>query len=238
MTESDLITHSAFVLAAGRGSRMMPITQNIPKPLVTVNNETLLRRTLDQLKIVGIKNITINLHYLGNKIEEELKDYEELKITYSKEDTLLDTGGGIKNALNTIPDDVFFITSGDGYLIDQRGNALQRMLKAWNPQKMDILLLLQPTSSMTLTTGIGDYDLKQNGMATRSHDKTGSHMFTSVRLVKKTIFSNCPEGAFSFLECMDQAEKEGQLYGIEHHGMWHHISTPQDLQTVNESLAK
>lgn len=237
MTENNPITQNAFILAAGRGSRMMPITRDIPKPLVKVGNETLLRRTLDQLKIVGIKNTTINLHYLGEKIEEDLKDYKGLNITYSKEDTLLDTGGGLKNALHTISSDVFFIASGDGYLIDTKESAFNNMLKAWDPQKMDILLLLQPISSMVLTEGIGDYDLKPDGQATRSQEKTGSHMFTSIRLAKKSIFANCPDGAFSFLECMDKAEKDGRLYGIANTGMWHHISTPQDLQTVNESLS-
>ena len=217
---------------------MMPITQDIPKPLVKVGNETLIRRTLDQLQIVGIKNITINLHYLGNKIEEELEDFLDASITYSKEETLLDTGGGIKNALDTIPDKVFFITSGDGYLvdIDRNGDALHKMLNAWDPKKMDILVLLQPVSSMVLTQGIGDYDFQTDGKVMRSHNKSGTHMFTSVRLVKKSIFDGCPDGEFSFLQCMDKAEENGTLYGIENPGMWHHISTPDDLKNVNESL--
>jgi MurNAc alpha-1-phosphate uridylyltransferase len=102
---------------------------------------------------------------------------------------------------------------------------------------MDILLLLQPVANMELTKGIGDYDLLPNGQAIRSKDKTGKYMFAGVRISKTEIFEKIPEDTFSYLQLMDKAETQGKLYGLIHDGEWHHISTPEDLEQVNQAIA-
>jgi MurNAc alpha-1-phosphate uridylyltransferase len=101
---------------------------------------------------------------------------------------------------------------------------------------MDVLLLLQPVDQMELTHGVGDYDIDASGHIIRTSDKSGSHMFTGIRIVHPRIFDNTPEGAFSFLQCMDKAQQQSKLHGISYDGQWHHISTPEDLQSVNEIL--
>ena len=99
---------------------------------------------------------------------------------------------------------------------------------------MDMLLLLQPLKSMTLTRGLGDYDIAPDGQAIRSHNKTGTYMWTSIRLCKPSLLDGAPDGPFSFLQVLDQVEATGRLFAVINDGDWHHISTPADLENVNK----
>lgn len=228
-----MLSSKAFILAAGLGTRMRPLTDERPKPLLEVEGKSLLDRTLDHLQAAQIREVVINTHYKAQQISACLKDRKSPKIHVSHEDILLDTGGGIKKALSCFEDD-FFVLSGDG-LWENSGefNALKALAKVWNPDKMDILMLLQPVERMILTQGVGDYDLDEQGRAVRSKSKTGKYMFTSIRINAPRIFEDTPEGPFSYLKLMDRAQEAGRLYGLVHQGDWHHISTPVDLAAVD-----
>lgn len=227
----------AFILAAGKGTRLRPYTDSCPKPLVKVDGRTLIDRTLDKLEEAGVTKVTVNLHYMAPLLETHLSQRRTPEITFSYEDTLLDTGGGVKNALHTLSDKPFYVIAGDALWTDgPSGNALLRLAEHWDDEKMDILTLMQPLATMSLTDGLGDYNLKKNGHVVRSPDKTGSHMWTNIRINHPRIFDNTPDGAFSFLDLMDRAEKQERFYALEHDGDWHHISTAADLERVNESF--
>ncbi len=232
-----MIPQKAFILAAGLGKRLRPYTDDLPKPLVDVNGRTLLDRTLDHLENAGAGEAVINTHYLADKITAHLARRESPRIHFSHEPQLLDTGGGIKNALNYFGDEPFFVISGDGLWTDGPSHgALKRLADAWDPEAMDILILLQPLSTFNFTEGVGDYDLAPDGRARRALDKTGKHMFTSIRINHPRIFKDSPDGAFSYLDLLDKAEAAGRLYGLVHDGEWHHISTPEDLEAANAAF--
>lgn len=232
------ISKQAFILAAGLGSRLRPYTDNTPKPLVKVNNKTLLDRTLDHLNNAGINEVVLNTHYLAQQIKSTIAARPEFKSHISFEETLLDTGGGIKNMLAPF-NDAFYILSGDGLWENgDKDNTLKAMAQAWDNNTMDILMLLQPVTSMKLTQGVGDYDINEQGLPVRSLDKTGDYMFTSMRINHPRIFDDAPNGAFSYRDLMDEAQKAGRLHAIIHEGDWHHISTPTDLEAVNEAYKK
>lgn len=237
MNKSNKPNH-AFILAAGQGTRLRPYTDTVPKPLVSINDRPLLDYTIDKLKKSDIQNVTINAHYLGDSIVNYAKSIKGLAVHISREDTLLDTGGGIKTALHTIGDAPFYIINGDALWDDGAISAFDRLAAQWNPDIMDILLLLQPLSQMHLTEGVGDYNIDEEGKAVRSLDKTGSMMFGGIRIANPAIFANTPDDAFSFLTLMDKAEKEGRLYAVVHDNDWHHISTPQDLERVDTAYRK
>lgn len=230
--------NSAFILAAGLGKRLRPYTDSLPKPLVPVGGRPILDYTVEKLRRDNIENVTINLNYFGEKIEQHFSNCQNPKIIFSKEDELLDTGGGVRKALDTMQGDAFYIINGDALWTDgDQDTTLDRLAKAWDPTKMDILLLLQPIDSMTLTQGVGDYDISDDGRAIRSQAKTGKYMFGGIRITKKAIFDETPEDrAFSYLKLMDKAQEEGKLYALIHDGEWHHISTPNDLERVNEVM--
>lgn len=229
----------AFILAAGKGTRLRPYTDDCPKPLVAINGRPILDYTLDKLQETGVSNVTINLNYLGDRIKTYLNACTEPKITFSVETEHLETGGGVKKALHTMDNKPFYLINGDALWTEgTSGSALDRLAIDWNSEKMDILLLLQPVNSMNLTHGVGDYDLTPEGQAVRSIDKSGAYMFTGIRISSSNIFEGTPNGAFSFRYLMDTAQEKGRLHGLIHDGEWHHISTPEDLERVSKAMAQ
>lgn len=227
-----------FILCAGFGTRMRPLTDNKPKPMVAIDGKPMVDHVLDSFTAQGIKRAVINTHYLADVLKDHLQSRSDIAIFLSHEEHILDTGGGIVNALPLLEDAAFFVSSGDSYL--QNGasdSALSRMEKAWDPEIMDILILLQPVKSMALTHGVGDYDLDEDGRVTRSLNQSGAYMFTSVRINAPHIFYGAPQRPFSYLQLLDEAQSRGRLYGIVHDGDWHHISTPDDVKRVNDALA-
>lgn len=222
-----------FILAAGMGARLRPYTDDKPKPLVPVWGRPIIDRTLDRLADAGVKNVTVNTHYMAGVLENHLQRRSgPPAVTFSREEKLLDTGGGVKKALATMAGEAFYLLSGDALWTDGPVPALTRLAQLWNPEKMDLLMLLQPVDRMKLTKGVGDYDMKDGGRAVRSLTRTGTHMFTSIRICHPRLFEGAPEGPFSFLMLMDKAEREGRLYAVAHDRAWHHISTPEELEAV------
>jgi MurNAc alpha-1-phosphate uridylyltransferase len=226
----------AFILAAGKGTRLRPHTDTMPKPMVDIVGSSIIRRAIAKLVQAGVTDIVVNLHHLGDVLEEHLKEVKGVNIILSREEELLETGGGIKKALHHFGDEPFYIINGDALWDEGEIPALEKLALGWNDD-MDILLLLQPTRRMELTGAVGDYRLN-GGKASRAKDKSGDHMFAGVRIAHPRIFEGSPDGAFSFLSLMDRAEEKGRLYGLVHSGHWYHISTAEDLQSVNEAFRK
>lgn len=216
---------------------MMPLTADRPKPLVDIFGKPILDHILVHLDKVGVENITLNGHYKAELIERYAQKQRDFNISFSYEHDILNTGGGVKKALYTMPQDrPFFMINGDAFWVEGSDNpALNRLAESWDDASMDILMLMEPVARMSLTQGVGDYDMLQNGQMARHPSKKGTHMFTGIRLVHPRIFEFKPFRAFSFLECMDEAEQAGRLYGLEHDGYWHHLSTPQDIKSVESA---
>lgn len=236
MTNNVQIPEYAFILAAGEGTRLRPYTDTMPKPMVPVNGRPLIEYTLDKLKEVGVKHVTINIFYLGDRIKKFVKEYKGLNITISEEESLLNTGGGVKNALDTMGGKPFYLINGDALWEDTKSSALYSLASIWNNLDMDILLLLQPTKNMTLTHGVGDYNINQNNKVVRALNQDGQYMFGGIRIVNPSVFNDAADDAFSFLQLMDEAEKQNRLSAVVHDGEWHHISTPEELDRVNQAF--
>lgn len=226
----------AFILAAGKGTRLRPHTDTMPKPMVPVGGRSIIGRTIEKLGAEGVADIVVNLHHLPGVLEDHLKEITRPRIIFSREDALLDTGGGLKHALHQFGEAPFYIINGDALWDEGARPALSRLSSAWNEDAMDILLLLAPRGTMTLTEFVGDYHLLPDGRVTRAQDKGGDHMFAGVRIAHPRIFQGAPDGAFSFLQLMDEAEARGRLYGIAHDAEWYHISTPKDLDAVDAAF--
>lgn len=230
----------AFILAAGMGSRLRPHTDTMPKPMVPVGGRAMIDRTLDHLDAIGVSDVTVNIHYMAEKLQAHLAARRHPRMTLSYEPALLDTGGGIKKALYTMGGEPFFCFSGDTLWEDgPAGNTLVRMAKAWDSARMDLMLLLQPVDKMIITHGSNDYDLTPSGHPARSltTPKSGKYFWPSIRIIHPRLFDDTPEEAFSFLSLMDKAEAAGRLAAVEHDGVCHHISTPDDLARVNAHFA-
>jgi N-acetyl-alpha-D-muramate 1-phosphate uridylyltransferase len=240
MVSDPIKPTKAFILAAGFGTRLRPYTDHCPKPMVQVAGRSLIYRTLDKLAEAGVQDVMVNLHYMADVLRAHLEAYPQnkMKIHTSFEPEILNTGGGITNVLPFFGDEPFYVIAGDALWTDGNVPALEKLAQQWDGQRMDILTLMQPLNRMTLTGGAGDYDLLAGGHVKRSVDKAGTHMWTNIRLNHPRIYRSAPQGAFSFLDIMDACEREKRFLAIEHDGDWHHISTPKDLEAVDEAFIK
>lgn len=237
MTSTSGKPDHAFILAAGMGKRLRPHTDTLPKPLIPVNGKAIIDYTLDQLARSNIAEVTINLHYMADKMQDHLFRRASPRLTFSWEQDLLDTGGGIKKALYTMGPKPFFVFSGDTLWEDgPSGNTLERMGASWD-DSMDLLLLLQPIDKMSLTHGTGDYDII-DGKPVRNRNRTGAYFWPSVRICHPRLFNDTPDTPFSFLDVMDRAEAAGKLGALVHDGICHHITAPDDLDRINLHYAK
>jgi len=225
-----------MVLAAGLGRRMRPITDNLPKPLVPLAGKTLLDRALDQLQAVNVSAATVNLHYLGDMIEDHLAARSKPRITFSWEtDLLLETGGGVAAALMTLGNNSFYVVNADIAWEDGSHPALSRLAEFWRDDTMDALLLLYPIAQATGYDGAGDYRYDDQGVLTRRRDDaTAPYVFCGVQLLHPRLFADAPAGPFSLTRLYDEAEVSGRLFGIVHDGAWHHIGTPAGLAEAEE----
>ena len=137
---------TAMIMAAGLGTRMLPLTATRPKPLIEVAGTTLLDHVLDQLRDAGIGRIVVNVHYLADQVEAHLaRNAADFDVRISDERTLLrDTGGGLVKAKALIEGDPLFCVNADNWWTDEGGNGLRRMADAWDCDRMDVLMLMVP----------------------------------------------------------------------------------------------
>jgi len=163
---------TAMVLAAGRGERMRPLTERLPKPLVPVDGKPLLDHVLDRLAAAGVERAVVNVHYLADLIETHLAGRTAPRVTISDERaTLLDTGGGVVKALPMLGPAPFFHINSDTIWIDGVKPNLERLAEAFDPATMDALLLLAPSADSIGYSGRGDFIMKADGRLQRRSER-------------------------------------------------------------------
>jgi N-acetyl-alpha-D-muramate 1-phosphate uridylyltransferase len=220
----------AMVLAAGFGVRMRPITDTTPKPLVKVLGRTLIDRTIDRLIDAGVETVVVNTHHLSQQVHDHLETRNDVEILFSVEDPILETGGGIANALDQFGGEAFFACNGDTLWLNGTQDALKRMLKHWDDAQMDALLMLHSTVDAYGYDGLGDFCVDPLGLLTRRPEgEVTPYLFTGVQILHPRLFKNCPEGAFSLNVLYDRALQNQRLYGMVHDGEWFHVGTPGAL---------
>lgn len=222
----------AMVLAAGLGQRMRPITDSMPKPMIEVAGRTLIDRVLDSLAAAGVETCVVNTHYLGDMLAKHLASRTTPRIVLSAEATLLDTGGGVVQALAHFGDEPFFTVNADTFWLDGRTPMLARLAAQWDAGRMDALLLLHSTITAHAYEphAMGDYHLAPDGRARwRGRVGVAPFVFAGVTLCDRRLFAGAPSGAFSQLKLWNEAEARGRLYGMRHDGEFFHVGTPQAL---------
>ena len=233
--------NEAMVLAAGRGVRMRELTDHLPKPLVKVGNKALIDYNFERLKNIGIKDVVVNLCYQGDLIKKHLEENErDFHITYSLEDEALETGGGIKKALDYFKNEAFFVCNSDVFFEEEKIKpAMWKMLDAWNDKKFDILLLLQDLNNVCGDKGVGDYRIK-SGVLERNREKTDGfdYMFGGIYIIKKSVFEGIKKDKFSARDLFDEAEKKGKLGYVVNHSTFYHIGTPEAFNAAQEKIKK
>lgn len=232
--------HTAFVLAAGLGTRMRPLTDECPKPLLKVGGKAMLDSVLDRLMDAGVKKAVVNAFYKREKIHEHLKHAQgNMQIIVSDEDALLDTGGGVKKALPHLGQDPIFVINADLPWTDgPHMPALQRMATQFDKEKMDALLLLMPLEKARGFSGAkGDFFMDDGGRLSRLHaPPPRPYVFISAQIVNPLLYNQVHEDIFSNNVIWDRAEKAGRLFGMIYDGTCFHVGTPPDLAEANRLL--
>ena len=227
----------AMVLAAGFGTRMKPVTDTLPKPLIQVDGRCLIDHALDRLEAAGVKEAVVNTHHLADQVENHLGGRQKPKILLSPEDDLLDTGGGIAKALPLLGDKHFFVVNVDAFLLNGPYDALTRLADTWNEDAMDGLLLLHSTVEAYGYTGRGDFCADGDGRLTRRPETAVTPwLHTGIQILHPRLFKGAPRGAFSLNLLYDQAIEAERLYGAVHDGEWFHVGTPEGLEKAENYM--
>ncbi len=227
---------SAMVLAAGLGTRMRPISDTMPKPLVEIAGQTLLDHAIDRLALVGVELVVVNVHYKAEMVIARLVARDRPRIEISREDELLETGGGVARALPLLGE-CFFVVNGDVLWLDGKEHALSRLAAAFDPARMDAVLLFQRTTNAVGYEGSGDYFLDSLGVPRRRGEREiAPFLFSGVQLLHRRLFDGIAERRFSLNLLYDRAERAGRLTAIVHDGEWYHIGTPDGLDATRTRL--
>jgi MurNAc alpha-1-phosphate uridylyltransferase len=226
-----------MVLAAGLGLRMRPITERLPKPLVAVGGRTLLDRALDHYADAGLAAAVVNTHHLAEKIAAHLAARARPAILLSHEPELLETGGGVFNALPQLGPGPFFVANSDALWLNGPLPALQRLARAWNGAVMDALLLVAVIPGTLGYDGRGDFVMDAIGrLRRRAERELAPFLFTGVQILHPRLFAGMAPGKFSLNRVYDKALVTGRLYGLRHDGAWYHVGDPAGLAAVEAQL--
>ncbi len=213
----------AMILAAGRGERLRPLTENTPKALVEVRGRSLLERHLDRLAAAGIDTVVINLGWLGERIAERVGSGHEygLDVIYSPEgDNILETGGGIHRALPLLGADPFLVVNADIYTDMPLPPAALADADVGH-----LVLVPRPAHKER-----GDFDLR-NGRVCESDNP--DHTFSGVAVYRPEFFAGCEPGRFPLAPMLRAAARSGRMAGSLYEGLWEDVGTPERLADLN-----
>ncbi|WP_420589723.1 N-acetylmuramate alpha-1-phosphate uridylyltransferase MurU [Bacterioplanoides sp.] len=227
----------AMILAAGRGTRMAPLTDNCPKPLIPLAGKPLIEHHIEKLVAAGVRDIVINHAYLGFMIEDALGDGSRwsCSIRYSAEDQALETAGGIIKALPllaTESNEPFLLINGDVWLDWDYGNAFAIAENFDQQQEGFLWLVKNPDHNPA-----GDFALTDNGQVLSQINDAG-WTFSGVSLLSPRLFTDLPEGVRPLAPVLRQAMERGTIHGQVLPCDWVDVGTPERLASLEQTLLR
>ena len=229
---------NAMVLAAGMGTRMHPLTDKMPKPLVKVAGKPLIDHVLDRLADAGVARAVINVHHFAEQMQRHLAARARPQIVISDErGLLLGTGGGVKKALPELGDAPFFHVNSDTLWIDGVKPNLRRLADAFDAQAMDALLLLAPAAGSIGYTGRGDFTMAPDGtLQKRGERAVAPFVYAGAAIFSPALFADAPAGEFPLTLLFDRAEQAGRLHGLRLDGVWMHVGPPDAVPLAEAAI--
>ena len=215
-----------MILAAGFGKRVHPLTLKLPKPLLKIGNKTLLSNTLKFLELFGIQQVVINVHYLGEQIIDYINNNQfNLTINIVKEkDKILDTGGGVLNAIQHFSNEPFLIINPDTIWNSNYLKELKLMQKLFSENKKKCSLLVVSKEKSFDKSFKGDFNLKNNLIKKNKGDDL-KYIYTGLQIIKPEVFFDINEKIFSINRIWDQLIANNELYATESYINFLHVST-------------
>ncbi len=231
---------AAMVFSAGLGTRMRPITDTRPKPLVNVGGRAMIDHTLDRLAEAGVERAVVNVHWLADQIEAHVAGRTSPRVIISDErEKLLDQGGGIVKALPALGTQPFFICNTDAFWLEGPRSNLQQLAQAWDPDKMDVLLLVAASTASVGVDWPGDFTMEPDGRLVRRDERlVAPFVFSGVGIIKPELFADETRDVFRLAPVFFDAAERGRLYGLRLEGIWLHVGTPEAIADAESAIAR
>ena len=233
----------AMVLAAGLGTRLRPITDTMPKPLVPVAGKPMIDYALDTLADAGVTRAAVNVHHFAERMEAHLDAYPRLDILISDErEHLMNSGGGLAKGLKLLDPGLLFVMNADLFWIGERPGKktnLQRLAGFFDPSAMDMALLCVPLDRTTGHNGKKDFQLDADGRLSRYVDGGDNPVvYAGAIAMHSSLFEDAPEDAFNLNIYFDRAIARGRLFGLVMDGQWITVGTPDALPEAEAMIAR
>ena len=231
------IKFSGMILAAGFGKRMLPLTKNSPKPLIEINGITLLDNSINFLKKLGCNEIIINTHYQYLKIQDAInrrRDKDMISIIYEKE--LLDTGGGVKNAISYFSSNNILIINSDVYWTDKNLIDAKLIIESYSKDQLAHLLLVEKQNANGLLNNYGDFSLYKNFIK-RFIQGDKIIYYAGLQILNSNIFNNFLDKKFSLNVIWNSLIQENKLCGKIMQSKWYHVGDIKSLSIVRKLLS-
>jgi len=227
-----------MILAAGLGTRMRPLTESRPKPLIEVAGKPLIAYSLEALVRAGVEQAVVNLHHHPGLMRSYLNAVESPLMTLSDEsDLLLDSGGGVKKALQHLGTEPFFILNADSFVIDGPQSNLLRLSETWDATRMDCLLLVASGTQVTGYSGPGDFMMDPYGHLMRRPERLmAPFVYAGVAIINPALFDGTPDTPFSLNLLFNRAIERERLFGLRLDGEWLHVGTPDAIHEAELRL--
>lgn len=220
---------AVMIFAAGFGTRMAPLTATMPKPLIPVAGKPLIDHALSQC--AGIPRVVVNLHYKGEMLASHLAG-RDVALSWER-DVILDTGGGLRQALPILGQGPVFTLNSDA--VWTGANPLQQLAAVWDAATMDCLLLLLPAGQATGHDGRSDFVLAHDGRIERAAGRTGD-VYLGAQVIDPAGLSAIPDRVFSLNRLWDAAIAQGRAFGVRHHGGWCDVGHPGGIALAEAML--
>jgi len=238
-----MLIKNAMVLAAGLGTRLRPVTDTMPKPLVPIAGKSMIDYVLDLLDGAGVENAAVNVHHFADKMEAHLAKRSRPRIVISDERAaLMNSGGGLAKGLKLLDDGLVLVMNADLFWVGERPDSpsnLERLASFFDPQAMDMALLCVRNEDTTGHNGKLDFSLDQNGRLSRYTDGMENPVvYAGAIAMHSRLFADAPADAFNLNIYFDRAIAKNRLFGIVLEGHWLTVGTPEAIGEAEDAIGR
>ena len=235
------IIENAMVLAAGLGTRLRPITDTMPKPLVPIAGKPMIDYVLDLLEAAGVTTAAVNVHHFADRMEAHLAERSRPSIVISDERAaLMNSGGGLVKGLKLLPEGSVLVMNADLFWVGEKPGApsnLERLASFFDPETMDMALLCVRNENTTGHNGKLDFALDPQGRLSRYKDGMDNPVvYAGAIALHSRLFSDAPQDAFNLNIYFDRAIAQNRLFGIVLDGHWLTVGTPEAIGQAEDAI--
>lgn len=228
----------AMVLAAGYGTRLLPLTEKMPKPLVPVAGKPMMEYALDKLVAYGIEEVVVNVSHHKEQLIRYLSQFKCLSFKISEEAEPLETGGGLKKAEPFFTNEPLFTINSDIIWFDEKESALERLTQFWDDDGMDFLLLAQSKAKAVGHDKGEDHLFIKRETTFDWSDADAPYIIAGIGIFHPRVLKNAPTGKFSIKMLWHEAMKQNRLKCLPHRGKWFQAGTIADINKAEKSFSK